>query len=294
VLMAPFAPQHFDFLKQWAGPADDLRLAPVPGDVAALEMVLTNQRVFGGLRDIGGRSDVGLARFLPMGRLRDLLVGYIGTTGELGLLNVLNIGIPPTPDAAGFARSPVGGWRRQFDRFTVFSFQHDVLEVVAPQLRFEKAPRPAQLRLRVGDVSHAGITPRLNDLGYGRTRETCLNNLRLMHALDQQLHVPPAACREAAEFLMDAKLICPLGGQYVLRETPVGPPRWTSTMLEKQQAAKGPLAAHAPEGYQSPPLNWFRGLDLEATMTEKTISAHADIIMQMPVRRVDVQAGSGY
>ena len=54
-------------------------------------------------------------------------------------------------------------------------------------------------------------------------------------------------------------------------------------MLEKQ-AAKGALAAHAPEGYQSPPLNWFRGLDLEATMTEKTISAHADIIMQLPAK----------
>jgi hypothetical protein len=104
-----------------------------------------------------------------------------------------------------------------------------------------------------------------------------------MHALDQQLHVPPAACREAAEFLMDAKLICPLGGRYVLRETPGGSPRWTSTVLEKQ-AAKGALATHAPEGYQSPPLNWFRGLDLEATMTEKTISAHADIIMQMPAK----------
>jgi len=284
VLMTPFAPQHFNFLKQWAGPADDLRLAPIPSDMAALEMVLTNQRIFGGLRDIGARSDLGLARFLPMGRLRDLLVGYIGTTGELGLLSVLNIGIPPTSDAAGFARSPVGGWRRQFGCFTLFSFQHDVLEVVAPQLCFERAPRPAQVRLHVGDVSHAGITLRLNDLGYGRTRETCLNNLRLMHALDQQLHVPPAACREAAEFLMDAKLTCPLGGQYVLRETPGGPPRWTSTMLEKRPAANGALAAHAPEGYQSPPLNWFRGLDLEATMTEKTISAHADIIMQMPAK----------
>ena len=31
----------------------------------------------------------------------------------------------------------------------------------------------------------------------------------------------------------------------------------------------------------SPPLNWFRGLDLDATMTEKTVSAHAEVIMQI-------------
>jgi hypothetical protein len=47
----------------------------------------------------------------------------------------------------------------------------------------------------------------------------------------------------------------------------------------------GFLRVHAPEGYQAPPLSWFRGLDLDATMTEKSISAHAEIIMQMPAKK---------
>ncbi len=172
-----------------------------------------------------------MADWLPRGRLRDFLVGYIGTTGELGLLSVLGIGIPPESDAGGYARSPLGGWRRQFDRFTVFSFQHDVLDEVTPQLRFQQAARPAQVRLRVDDVSHARITPRLNDLLIARTRQTSLSNLRFLQALDQQLHVPPAACKEAAEFLLDAKVICPLGGEYVLRQPAGEPPCWTSTAL---------------------------------------------------------------
>jgi hypothetical protein len=46
-----------------------------------------------------------------------------------------------------------------------------------------------------------------------------------------------------------------------------------------------PLKVHAPPGYQSPPLSWLRGLDLDATMTEKTISAHAEVIMQMPAKK---------
>ena len=46
-----------------------------------------------------------------------------------------------------------------------------------------------------------------------------------------------------------------------------------------------PTKIHAPKGYLSPPLNWFRGLDLDATMTEKTVSAHAEVIMQMPPKK---------
>jgi len=214
------------------------------------------------------------------------LVGYIGTTGELGVLSVLNIGIPPESDAAGYAVSPLGGWRRQSDRFTVFSFQHEVLDEVTPQLRFQPAPRPAQVRLHIDDVSRARITPTLNDLLYARTRQTSLSNLRLLQTLDQQLHVPSAACKEMAESLLDAKMICPLGGKYVLTEGEAngGPPHWTSTALGQAEPG-GFLAVRAPQGYQSPPLSWFRGLGLDATMNEKNVSAHAEIIMQMPPKR---------
>ena len=98
--------------------------------------------------------------------------------------------------------------------------------------------------------------------------------------------MPPAACREAAEFLLDAKLICPLGGKYVLREANGEPPHWTSTALEQNRnAGRPPCKVHAPAGYQSPPLSWFRGLDLDATMTEKNVSAHAEVIMQMPAKK---------
>lgn len=284
VLMTPFAPQHFTSLRQWLGPADQRQLTPIAGDMAALELVLAEQRVFAGLRDVGRPQPAGMATWLPTGRLRDFVVGYIGTTGELGWLSVLNIGIPPQSDPAGYAVSPLNGWRRHFGDFTVFSFQRDVLAEVTPQLRFEEAKRPAQIRLRVDDVSRARITPALNDLGYARTRETSLGNLRLLQALQQQLHVPAAECKTTAEDLLGAKLICPLGGEYVLRDEPGESPHWTSTALRPVEPSESGRV-HAPQGYLSPPLNWFRGLDLDATMTETTTSAHAEIIMQMPAKK---------
>jgi hypothetical protein len=292
ILMSPLAPKHFALLRQRLGEPDPLQLAPIPGDMAAIDLALDRQRVFGALRDVGRPSNAYMASWLPIGRLRDFLVGYIGTTGELGVLNILNLGIPPYSDPQGYAGSPIGGWRRQFEsvptgtdippcRFTVFSFQREILEEIAPQLRFEKAQRPAQVRLHVEDVSQARITPALNDLGFARTRETSLGNLRLLHALDQQLHVAPKACKDTAESMLDAKLICPLGGQYVLRDEQGESPGWTSTALRPVEQA-GLFRIRAPEGYQSPPLSWFRGLDLDAIMTEKSISAHAEVIMQMP------------
>jgi hypothetical protein len=281
VLMSPFAPEHFDLLRKYAGPADALRIAPVAGDLAAFDVVLARQRVFGGLRDFGPPPNIQFGRLLPIGRLRDWLVGYIGNVGELGMLNFLNLAFSQ-PDALGYSFSPIGSWRRQWDQFTVFSFHHEVLAEVTPRIHFEQAQRPAQLRLRIDDPTRARIMPLANNWAYNRTRETSLNNLRLMHALNQQLHVPGVSCREAAEFLLDAKLVDPLGGEYVYRQSGDNFGRWTSTALEKQPAHGGMLQNSAPPGYQAPPWNWFRGLDLEASMTEKDISAHAEIIMQMP------------
>jgi hypothetical protein len=308
VLMTPFAPRHFDLLREYAGPPDDKRLAAVSGDLAAFDVALTNQRLFGGLRDIGPPPEIQFGRLLPMGRLHDWLVGYLGCTGDLGMLKFLNLGFPP-PDPEGYSSARLtGGWRRMFGPFTVFSFQQEVLADVTPEFHFEPTERPAQLRLRIDDLTDSRIMPLANGWAYNRTRETCLNNLRLMQALDQQLHVPPESCKEAAEFLLDAKLICPLGGKYAYKKSsplPLGEGpgvraardsnpdgsspndfgRWTSTALETSPPSGGFLHPAVPPNFQAPPLNWFRGLNLEATMNEKNLSAHAEVIMQMPGKK---------
>ena len=150
---SPWARQHFDLLRQWLGPADQAKMAPVAGDMAALDLTLTGERIFGGIQDIvppggagsasgtpggtgtaggmpGGGGLAGALNVFPLGRLRDILVCYVGTSGELGPLRFLNLGIPPASDPDGYARSPLpfGGWRRQYGGFTLFSFQREVLD----------------------------------------------------------------------------------------------------------------------------------------------------------------------
>ncbi len=285
--MSPFAVEHYETLSEFAGPVTgrngpgNSRLAPIEGDVIAGELMLADQHVFAGLADFGSPLQNIGESFLSLGRLRDVLVGYVGTSGPIGLLGILDVQIPAPPDAQGYSSNRLGLWRRQFDGFTVFSLHPEVLEAVTPQLRFQPAPRPAQLRLRVGDLSQAPMTPFLNGWGYSRTRETSLGNLRLINDLAQQLHVPPEDCKQAAELLLGARLVCPLGGEYVFQENPDGAGWWTSTALTPEVGL--PLIGpRPPEGYQAPPLNWFRGLDFDAAMTEEAFSAHAELIMQLP------------
>ncbi|MGD9126707.1 MAG: hypothetical protein PVH19_04940, partial [Planctomycetia bacterium] len=121
--------------------------------------------------------------------LTDVFVGYIGTTGELGILSVLQALVMPAEQVPGQGGVAPGSsprlheWKNE--QFQVFSFQPWLLEKIRPLLHFIKAP-PAQLRLDVGDVAQAKITPTLNRLSYVRTRTTSLGNLRLLRSLRQQ------------------------------------------------------------------------------------------------------------
>ncbi len=275
--LTPVAKENYERLQQYVGPADETQLAPIEGDLIAFELVRPNARVFGGLRDLGLPDDSGAGTLLSVGTLRDIVVGYLGTTGSSPLLGVLELGMSP-PDAQGMSGTPAGLWRRQYGPMAVYSFQPDLLMSVTPQLRFEPAKTAAQLRIRVADLTQSGVPPLLNRLGYVRTRETTLGNLRLLHQISQQLRVPGSDCKATAESLLDAKLICPLGGQYVYRSPEGAPGCWTSTFFESEASTQ----ASVPPGFVTPPLNWFRGLLLDAQLEPSTLSVHADVEMQLP------------
>jgi len=285
VRMTPLARKHFDLLSQLAGPPDNQQLATISGDMARAELVMPSSRGFIGFRDSAAPPlQAAGGRLLPGGGLREILLIYLGSSGGLPLPGFLDVSIilPPLPPSGSGAR--IGPFRQQTDQFTVFSLSPEVLAAVTPQLRLVDAPRPAQLRAWLGDPSQARITTLLNNWGYMRTRETSLGNLRLLNQLDQQLHVPPKTCQEAAEFILNAKLVCPIGGEYVYHQSQGEVGHWTTTAL----AGSGPrklLTDQAPPGYQAPPLSWLRGLQLDATMTQKILSAHAEVIMQLPAKK---------
>ncbi len=276
--MSPFARDNYERLMEGLGPPADKRLAPVPGDSIAAEAVLRNARLFGGLQFVAPTWQPTPGPISLIERLRNVVVGYVGTTGELGWLERLNRFLEKAPpDPAGYAQGRFGLWRRQTAEFTVFSFHREVLEEVTSQLRWVEASRPAQLWLRATDLSNARLTPFLNRWGYQRTRDTSLGNLRLLHQMTQQLHVPGREAQAVAESLLGARLIDPLGGKYVYLTAPGRPGRWTTTALEN--ASQG--HDNPPPGYQAPPLDWFRGLNLDAALEPAGLRVHGELDMEM-------------
>jgi hypothetical protein len=138
---------------------------------------------------------------------------------------------------------------------TVFSFQPDVLAAVTDQIRWVEAPEEAHIRVDLGDLSQARITPLLNRFVYWRTQQTSLGNIRFLRDLEQQLHVPGEDCKTVAELLFDARLECPLGGDYVYQADENGVPRWTSTAFlpTVPPTGSGTLFPFLPFGRPSSP-----------------------------------------
>ncbi len=282
--MTPLQQKRLQQFARILGPITTDQLAAVPGNMATLEISVPNGRLVGGLRDAlpaGEANEFIGARFIPWLKLGSMISGYFGYQGDPSFLGVVELMFNGPADANGYKRNILGLWRLQYGPFVLFSFQPAVLANIAAQLHYEPAKEPANLRMNVKDVTGAQITTFLNNWGFSRTRETALGNVRLMQSLNQQLHVPEKDCREAAEFLLAAKLVCPLGGDYILRDVPDGASRWTAAKLE-ESAGRAGMFAPAPAGYVAPPLNWFRGLDLHASLVGTLLSAHAEVIMQMP------------
>ena len=80
--MTPLSRRHLDMLTRFVGPADKRRVTPIAEDALAFELVLPQQRVFGGLERVGRGVDILGALRLPLGGLRNLVIGYLGTTDD--------------------------------------------------------------------------------------------------------------------------------------------------------------------------------------------------------------------
>jgi hypothetical protein len=294
---APLSQQHREMLSRWLGPPTDQRLAPVSGDVAAFEAVLRggsffsggDHHLFGALRDadpaLASDTRTSLISRIFISRLGlEGLQGYLGAWPNAGYLRLLGGDSNLPPDASGFSALRTGLWRRQLNDFTLLSFQPQVLAVVSPQLRFEKAPRPAQIWFRADDLRDSKLAPMINAFGYRQSRTISQGNARFMNMLVEQLHVPPAEALETAEALLDAELIDPLGGKYELQDLGGGLKNWTSTALVATRGSTAP-----PADYQFPALNWLRGIQLEVRADAGLLALHGEVIM--PVETKPAAAG---
>lgn len=287
---APLSQKHVEILNQWLGEPTDQRLAPVPGNVASFEAVLRGgtffsggeHHLFGGLRN----ADPALA-LDPRASLLSRIVtsrlegvqGYLGAWPNPGFLQLIGGASPVQPDPAGYSQLLTGLWRRHFGDFTLLSFHPEILEATSSQLRFEQAPRPAQIWFHAEDLANSTVAPMLNGFGYRQSRQITQGNARYLNMLNEQLHVPIAECLSTGERLLNAKFESPLGGKYEARELPTGRRTWVATALADRDDPN-----QVPSDYKFRALTWLRGIDVELTTRERALLIHGEAVMPVETR----------
>lgn len=274
----------YNFLTRYlqGQPPTPQQMAPVPGNVLAVEALVNGRQTFAGLRDCNPLRVFGMEGENPIDRLlvsltsfpTETVVGYLGVAGNGGLDFLGNFRFRPA-DARGFARSDGPIWRRQWGNFTLMSFHPQVLEEVLPRLTVIDAARPAHARVRMAELRGTQLAEGIDSFVARRAKAVSVGNVHLLDSLIQQLHVPPGESREAAERLFGAKLVCPVRGSYTLT-TPDRPrtARW-SWQPPAEHAA--PASGQAGK-YLTDALNWFRGLEGDAVLEGKRITAHLEIV----------------
>ncbi len=280
--LAPFTHTQ-GFLARLDAP-DRQRLRPVPGDLVSLEVNTRGDHLFAGLRDVapvprelnvlGRRHSTawGLLLELLFGGPR-FLVGYIGSTangaGLQGWVDPRQFG---PPNAQGLAPGPLGLWQRRVGSYTYFSFHPQVLLHVPPLVVMEPAPEPAQVRLHIGDLAETNAARFIDSLAYMQLRRTSQGNARFLNRLTEQLYVPPEQAPQVARRLLQAQLVCPLGGEY--RLSAGLRPRWTSTAEAAPAVPK--------QGYYFAPINWLKDLQGELLLQNGTLRVKGRVRLVLP------------
>jgi hypothetical protein len=212
-------------------------------------------------------------RLLDWFRLLRLTPGYLGAWPKPGFLDQVPGWLASPPDEEGFSQLPLNVWRWQGEQFSLLSFHRDLLARVGPAMGVQRVEDPAQMRVRVADLSSAQVATSLKAISYQRGLQASVGNVRLMHNLSQQLDVPRAEALQVANQLLDTTLVCPLGGEYQ------AVPSHALPVLRSSRWPAGDETA-IPGDHPAPLLKWFRGLDLAVNKYPDRLEIHAELEMQ--------------
>jgi hypothetical protein len=226
---------------------------------------------------------------------------YIGAWPLPGYLDRLPFGLGGgPPDAFGFSRLLVGAWRWTAGGFSVLSFDRSILENCMLHLRPIPAKDPAQVRLKISDLENSKVSTWVNTVWYRRGLEASRGNALLLDTIQSQFKVAPEQAKLVAERFIDAKLQCPLGGEYRLPDQPnqtnsaasqASLSFWSSTAWPSANAGgssiprtlgldTNPSAAFPPQEYRAPWLGWLRGVNAHLTQLPQQLILVGEIRLQ--------------
>ena len=272
----PFDKTKYGKILSVVGPPTEVEITTLPNQIASLQMSVRGGQLrpsagphnfFWGLRDTEMPTDFMRGRLLRTLKILRTAPAYFGAWPKPGLLDLF-VGQRFFGDY-GMSRLPFGLWRWQSDDgFSVVSFDRNTLDLLVPHLGIQPTDDDAQIRFQIGDISQSKIKNWFEALSRQRALETSVGNTRLFHQLRQQLRVPVSESKVIAERIVNAELVCPLGGEYLLSKDQPND-YWISTGWES--------IGNSPENYKSPLLKWFRGVVGKVILRDDRASSDVEI-----------------
>ena len=275
--VAPFGAEKYGMLSKMLGPPIRKEFAGSPNDIISFQMSIGGgmfkksepYQIFAGVQDhVDPGLDLRPKSFLDALQTAREVPGYLGAWPKPGNLDFLPQ-LGRFPDAAGYTYSRLLKlWRLQWDDFSILSFDQSRLEELKSNLVIAPTERASHVKIRVGNIAESKLYDWANILNYRRSWQTSLANVRMLNTLTNQFRLNPELAKGVAEQMLDVKLVCSLGGEYVLKETLGGRKVWCST------AWPNFLNPVVPADYVAPVLGWFRGAEVEVTQAATQFAVH--------------------
>lgn len=109
---------------------------------------------------------------------------------------------------------------------------------------------------------------------YRRAWQTSVSNVQMLNLAVQQFRISPEDASVVMQRMLDAELVCSLGGEYQLAKTPSGRSIWVSSEWPSF------INPALPPDHIAPLLGWFRGIEVQVSKAETQFSIHGFLDIQ--------------
>ena len=274
--VAPFDPGKYGKYAQQLGPPTQVAMQFAPDDIISVQAHVASQQLgppthlFVAIKDTVPPTPDQFEGIIKTYLSLRQLPGYLGAWPQPSALDRLPLGLGRgQPVGPGMSRLLGGLYRFTDGKFSILSFQPEVITQSLPFLAATDAPNPAQIRANIGDLNGSQLETWANAQLYARARISSVATAQFLDSITHQFQLRPDEVLFTVKGIVGADVQCSLGGQYEWSEQRG---QWQST------AWNGPVASPtAPADYIAPAMNWFRGANVSVTQLEDRVIADAII-----------------
>ena len=277
--IAPFDPGKYGKYAKQLGPPTRVAMKFAPDDIIAVQAHVASEQLgppthlFAAIKDtLPPHPDQFEGLIKTYFSLRQL-PGYLGAWPQPSALDRLPLGLGVgEPVGQGMNRLIGGLYRFTDGKFSILSFQREVITSSLPFLAAIDVEDSAQIRIHIKNLNGSQIEGWVNGQLYERARESSIATARFLDLITEQLGVPPEDVLVAVRSVLGADVQCALDGEY---EFSPENGRWLSSVWGGSVAPEV-----APAGFVAPAMKWFRGVKASVTQLEDRLLADAELNLE--------------